>query len=48
MQVRFRTAREQIRERVEVLAWQLDLPQDPTSQEFDTGKCINDLRKPLS
>jgi arsenate reductase len=43
MRVRFRTAREQIRERIEVLAWQLDQPQGPTSHEFDAGVSINDL-----
>ncbi len=40
---RFRTARDQIRTRLEILAGLLDLPEGPGSQEFHTSIRVSDL-----
>lgn len=45
MRSRFRTAREQIRARIEVLAALLDLPAGPASQEFHASVRVNDLAR---
>ncbi len=43
LRARFRTARDQIRGRVEVLARLLDLPEGPAAQEFHASVRVNDL-----
>jgi arsenate reductase len=43
MRVRFRTARDQIKARIEVLAGLLDLPPSPDSQEFHSSIRVGDL-----
>ena len=43
IRARFRTARDQIKIRIEVLKGLLDLPKDPLSQEFHTSIRVNSL-----
>ncbi len=45
MLMRFRTARDQIRARLEVLAALLDLPEGPQAQEFHASVRVKDLAK---
>jgi arsenate reductase len=43
LRARFRTARDQIKARIEILRGLLDLPEGPTAQEFHTSIRVNNL-----